>query len=296
MLIVLPMKHSWASNLSGFRARKITRKKLLRRATTSRDCEIFFRFLCHKFTIIIIYCDLIFIANWSGISFWVASGALLHHRWCFLHFLKAIFSLLFSGWSQSERWMNKKNQWIDGAELWLPEPLFVHFLIAGWWGATVLLKKLVKRFYDDQLSKQFDNAPQLAPRIELQGFFSFLIIRASSVLVYQKTFIHRSQIDYTPNRGKIKIQGFFLILGRLINDSSHVTKIKTSQTEFVVVWYSRTKRLLIKVAGTQKTITSTSAMARLAINRLVTVRIRGTRNTTEMTNRLPTRPTLNTSV
>lgn len=60
--------------------------------------------------------------------------------------------------------------------------------------------------------------------------------------------------------------------------------------------YLRTKRLLIRVAGTQNTITSTSAMARLAINRFVTVLMRGTRKTTEITNRFPTSPTLNTSV
>lgn len=77
-----------------------------------------------------------------------------------------------------------------------------------------------------------------------------------------------------------------------ISDSNHVLNKRNRNRS----WYLRTKRLLIRVAGTQKTITSTSAMARLAINRLVTVRIRGTRNTTEMTNRLPTRPTLNTSV
>jgi hypothetical protein len=60
--------------------------------------------------------------------------------------------------------------------------------------------------------------------------------------------------------------------------------------------YLRTKRLLIKVAGTQKTMTRTSAMARFAIKRFVGVRIRGTRNTTEITNRLPMRPTQNTTM
>jgi hypothetical protein len=60
--------------------------------------------------------------------------------------------------------------------------------------------------------------------------------------------------------------------------------------------YLRTNKLLISVAGTQKITTSTSANAKFAINRLVTVRILGTRKTTEITNALPIRPTVKTNV
>lgn len=63
-----------------------------------------------------------------------------------------------------------------------------------------------------------------------------------------------------------------------------------------ISWYLRTNKLLINVAGTQNIITSTSANAKLAMNKFVTVLIRGTRKTTEMTKRLPMSPTLNTSV
>lgn len=90
-----------------------------------------------------------------------------------------------------------------------------------------------------------------------------------------------------------------------IIDSYHVRAIKIAQCETFLLHfgslrrltfrgYSRTNRLLIKVAGTQNTITRTSAIARFAMKRFVGVRIRGTRKTTEMTNRLPMRPTLNT--
>lgn len=59
---------------------------------------------CHKFTIIIIYYDLIFIANWSGVSFFSLSTPFRACERMFLHFLNR---------NERKSDIKTENQWID---------------------------------------------------------------------------------------------------------------------------------------------------------------------------------------
>ena len=64
----------------------------------------------------------------------------------------------------------------------------------------------------------------------------------------------------------------------------------------LLLFYLRINKLLIKVAGRQNKSTKMSANARLTMKKLVTVLIRGVRNTIATTKQLPTIPMTNTMI